>query len=255
MVTRIVRRALLEGLRVVSPHWRARLELFHEPFRSRTPWHSGLAEAGRVLYSVVRMAQPKVIVEIGSARGYSTCCIALACAENFRGHVHAIDPHTANVWTDKGTGALTRDFLEDRLRRYDLKQYCTVIAKPSIDAAAEWSTPIDLLFIDGDHTLAGVTNDFTLFGKWMAPDGLVAFHDTAWEHNQPWTTFATESWYRGDDMGVAEYMTQLQREGYQGVTLLPIPGLTLMQPGPGGFEYTRRAKASELPLAMRSPGK
>jgi predicted O-methyltransferase YrrM len=37
--------------------------------------------------------------------------------------------------------------------------------------------PIDFLFIDGDHTYAGVKRDFEMYGALVAPGGLIAFHD------------------------------------------------------------------------------
>jgi predicted O-methyltransferase YrrM len=37
--------------------------------------------------------------------------------------------------------------------------------------------PIDLLFIDGDHTLAGALLDFRSYRGLVAPGGLIAFHD------------------------------------------------------------------------------
>lgn len=39
------------------------------------------------------------------------------------------------------------------------------------------SRPIELLFIDGDHTLEGVRRDLELYGRLLAEGGLVAFHD------------------------------------------------------------------------------
>jgi predicted O-methyltransferase YrrM len=36
---------------------------------------------------------------------------------------------------------------------------------------------VDLLFIDGDHTTAGVSRDFELYKDLVRPGGLVAFHD------------------------------------------------------------------------------
>jgi cephalosporin hydroxylase len=38
-------------------------------------------------------------------------------------------------------------------------------------------TPLDLLFIDGDHTYDGVKRDFEMYSPLMAPGGLIAFHD------------------------------------------------------------------------------
>jgi predicted O-methyltransferase YrrM len=36
---------------------------------------------------------------------------------------------------------------------------------------------LDLIFIDGDHSLAGVTQDFNLYRSLLKPGGWVAFHD------------------------------------------------------------------------------
>jgi predicted O-methyltransferase YrrM len=37
--------------------------------------------------------------------------------------------------------------------------------------------PLDLLFIDGDHTLHGVARDFRLYREFVRDGGLIAFHD------------------------------------------------------------------------------
>ena len=37
--------------------------------------------------------------------------------------------------------------------------------------------PLDFLFIDGDHSLAGVRADFELYSTFVRPGGLIAFHD------------------------------------------------------------------------------
>jgi predicted O-methyltransferase YrrM len=36
-----------------------------------------------------------------------------------------------------------------------------------------------LLFIDGDHTYAGVSQDFKVYGSLVRPGGLIALHDIA----------------------------------------------------------------------------
>ena len=38
---------------------------------------------------------------------------------------------------------------------------------------------MDFLFIDGDHTYAGVKNDFEGYSKLVKKGGLIAFHDIA----------------------------------------------------------------------------
>lgn len=37
--------------------------------------------------------------------------------------------------------------------------------------------PVDLLFIDGDHTYDGVRSDYTLYHKFVRPGGVILFHD------------------------------------------------------------------------------
>jgi predicted O-methyltransferase YrrM len=234
---------VLGVLRTVSPSWRARTDLFHQPYHSQRQWQSGLGEAARILHGVVRMTRPSVIVEIGSARGFSTCAMALGCSENRQGKVFAIDPHQMNEWTDLGTQGQTYEFLTSRLREYGLTQYCDVLRNTSREAAANWATPIDLLFIDGDHTLAGVREDYELFSPWMRSEGLIAFHDTTWEHDRPWQSYRKEEWFR-EDMGVGIFLDELQKRGLEGVTFQPNPGLTIMHPQPGGFEFLRRNVSS-----------
>ena len=37
--------------------------------------------------------------------------------------------------------------------------------------------PVDVLFIDGDHTYAGVRSDYEMYGPLVRDGGVVAFHD------------------------------------------------------------------------------
>jgi predicted O-methyltransferase YrrM len=36
---------------------------------------------------------------------------------------------------------------------------------------------VDFLFVDGDHSLEGVTRDYELYAPLVRPGGVVAFHD------------------------------------------------------------------------------
>ena len=224
-------------LRRLSPHHRARTDLFISPYADWVEWLSGLGDHGHVLYGLTRALRPKTIVEIGSARGRSTCIFALACADNGMGRVHAIDPHQQNDWTDVDTGGQTLSFLRDRLSTYQLEPYCTVIPMTSQDAAAVWSGgPIDFLFIDGNHEYLGVRSDFELFKPFLNRGALVAFHDSSWEHEGPWERYSKEKWYR-EDMGVPRYLEELQAQGYESVTLPATPGLTVMYPSAEKFPF------------------
>ena len=118
--SRFLRSAGFSLLRRTS-EYRAYTELFVSPYSTKVDWCSGLGDAVFTLYGLVRAQHPEVIVEIGSARGRSTCALALACRKNGDGRVYAIDPHTVNPWADIGTGGKTEAFLRDRLRDYRLR--------------------------------------------------------------------------------------------------------------------------------------
>lgn len=47
----------------------------------------------------------------------------------------------------------------------------------SNEAVKRWTLPIDLLFIDGDHTTKGVTDDFNNFTPFLKRGHRVYFHD------------------------------------------------------------------------------
>jgi predicted O-methyltransferase YrrM len=46
-------------------------------------------------------------------------------------------------------------------------------------AVEEISPTLDLLFIDGDHSYAGVKRDFALYSPIVRPAGMIVFHDIA----------------------------------------------------------------------------
>src|SRR5262249_30303778 len=210
-IARYARRLAWYPLRAVSPEYRAYSDLFVPPFCHWADWHSGLVDCDLTLYSLARALRPKVVAEIGSARGKSTCIFALACRQNGAGHVYAIDPHTFNAWTDLGAPDDTYTFLRRRLHSYGFEDVCTVIRSTSADAARGWDRPIDLLFIDGDHTYEGVRHDFEAFQPFLTERALVLFHDSAWEH-------ARDNRYYRDDIGVPQFLQELQAAGYPSIT-------------------------------------
>jgi predicted O-methyltransferase YrrM len=229
-------------LRSSAGEFRAATELFSFPYDRWRDWRSGLGRGRFVLYGLVRCMQPKTIVEIGSSRGLSTCTLALGCRHNGAGRVYAIDPHVNNAWTDRGTHGTTLTFLGDRLRDYELEPYCQVMTMTSQEIAETWSEPIDLLFIDGDHTYEGVKYDFEAFAPWLTRHAVVLFHDSMWEHYRQDANYRT-------DIGVPRYLDELQRRGYQTVTFPDVPGLTLMSASRGHFPFLLPTARGPEPLA------
>ena len=190
---------------------------------------------------MVRLLQPSVIVEIGSARGKSSCSMALACRRNGKGKVYAIDPHIKNPWTEYGTGGDNENFLRSRLRSYGLEPWCEVIRDTSTNAQKSWFRPIDLLFIDGDHSYEGVKSDFEGFRTCLLRTRSVVFHDTAWDPETWAKTKAELNW--AEDMGVPRYMAELKQSGFRSVTF----------PAHSG-DHDSRSEGKRVRVPRPSPG-
>jgi predicted O-methyltransferase YrrM len=206
------------------------MDVMVPPFDRWRDWRSGLETGVYALHGLVRAARPRVVVEIGSARGRSTCAMALACRQNGVGKVYAIDPHTENDWSE-GYGNSTMAFLTARLAEYELTPWCEVMRMTSSEAAAGWNLPIDMIFIDGDHTYEGVEQDFDSFRPWFTSRALVVFHDTLWEYEQ-------DDQEQRPNIGVPRYMEKLRAEGYHSVTIPAPHGLTVLYPASGGFPFS-----------------
>ena len=194
---------------------------------------SGLGDGAWILHGLVLANRPEVVVEIGSASGWSTCVIGSALRENNCGRIHAIDPHTITNWNDDKS-VDTYAIIRSNIQRLDLEDYVSIVRNTSQKAAETWTQGIDLLFIDGDHSYEGVKGDWEGFLKHMKPFSLVIFHDTMWETGQ------VNEQYKRDDMGVPQFVDELRNQGYPVITSPLNCGLSIVQPVIGGIGLTRQ---------------
>jgi predicted O-methyltransferase YrrM len=190
------------------------------------PFYSGLGDSANLLYGFVRAMKPQVCVEIGSARGRSTCFIAMALKENGHGILHAIDPHSSANWNE-ARGSDTFKILNDNISKLGLSHQVSIIRSTSESAAAQWNCQIDMLFIDGDHSYEGVKSDWRLFKRFVHPFGVVVFHDTLWDLRPD------PQWTRAD-MGVPRFVDELRSRGYPVITIERDFGVSIVQPTIGG---------------------
>ncbi|HKF50793.1 MAG TPA: class I SAM-dependent methyltransferase [Candidatus Acidoferrales bacterium] len=115
------------------------------------------------------------IVEIGSFKGRSTCCLASGCRRT-RKRVFAIDSFGKDGYFGH------HDFLEEfsqNMKRCHLAKYVHPIAGLSSEVAKTWAKPIHMLFIDGSHEYADVLADFEGFFPHVVTGGIVALHDVS----------------------------------------------------------------------------
>jgi len=114
------------------------------------------------------------IVEIGSFKGRSTCCLAFGC-RGTRKHVFAID-----TFKNFDLGFPGQDFFSvwsRNIERCGLSPYVSSLRGPSSEIAKAWDKPIQFLFIDGSHDYEDVLADFEGFFPHVAAGGIVALHD------------------------------------------------------------------------------
>lgn len=105
------------------------------------------------------------IVEIGTCAGTSLIVLSYAQMLKDEGRVvNSID--------------LTKhETLESNLERAGVKEWVNTIIGNSAQIASNWQKPIELLWIDGDHSYDGVLSDINNWEKFVIKNGIIAFHD------------------------------------------------------------------------------
>ena len=111
------------------------------------------AQAAALWQAVTDAGAAPVVVEIGSHHGRSTLVLASARADV---RVTAVDPFvTARLFAGPGV----QESLRENLRRLGVDRRVVVVPTTSRAARAEWSGPVDVLYIDGKHDYWTVTDD------------------------------------------------------------------------------------------------
>jgi predicted O-methyltransferase YrrM len=113
----------------------------------------------------------RALVEIGVAEGVSAS--RLRSAMHTDGCLWLIDPYPSR-WPVPPAYLVAK-----RSVRRQANGGVVWVRSRSQDVAATWRTPIDFLFIDGDHSEDSCERDWLDWSPWIMPGGVVAFHDSA----------------------------------------------------------------------------
>lgn len=121
------------------------------------------------LYWLVRSGPGEgAIVEIGSYRGRSTLCLATGVRGRRAARVVAVDPHVYKTEND----------LRDNLAHFGMTDVVEVVVAPSVTAAATWTGPVRVVFVDGHHEKASVEADVDAWLPFLQPGGFLVLHDS-----------------------------------------------------------------------------
>ena len=163
------------------------------------------------LLEVASMDPPRTILEIGSATGGTLVAWRKAFPE---ARVIAIDlpggPYSAGVQivTPEGVELIVGDSHQD--------EALTKLTK-LLDG-----DPVDLLFIDGDHTFMGVRRDFAMYGPLVRPMGVIAFHDICQHPGMP--DVEVEKFWRQLHWPGWRYEVVTEPADWGGIGILKVPG-------------------------------
>lgn len=133
--------------------------------------------------------EPKTVVEIGSARGGTFWAFTRIASDDAL--LVSIDIPAGSPLDVRGGKDVYGARNRQRLRSYARASQKVELIDADSQAARTRDTlqkilngrQIDLLFIDGDHRYDGVKRDYTLYSPYVAPGGLIAFHDVIVQHD------------------------------------------------------------------------
>jgi len=118
------------------------------------------------LHALVRACEPELVVELGTDKGTSAMFLATATWAS----VLSIDcdiratEHLQEIACARGLVNIN-GFTGDTSKR------------PAVECVKAYGRPIDLLFIDTDHSLAHIRKETAAYFPLMRPGGLVAYDD------------------------------------------------------------------------------
>ena len=156
------------------------------------------------------------IVEIGSYRGRSTVMLAKVAGHYGLGPVVAIDPHNSPILVNldgSNDKSSYQDFLHS-IRHAGVEAHVEPHLAYSKEVSVGWNQPIRLLWIDGDHTYPGAKADFDGFSAHLAPNGVVALHDSLNNFEGPIRVFVEEM-LRSDKFGPAGFVHSIAWSQYR----------------------------------------
>jgi predicted O-methyltransferase YrrM len=147
----------------------AELSIYHNAVQK-------MKELAACIELIKKQPVPQRILEIGTDNGgtfWLWCQLASP-----RAHIISLDLPKAKFSSEKGynKGLLKSYAKPSQVLSFIRKDSHTDKAEAMVRKALD-SNMLDLLFIDGDHSYAGVKEDYTRYLKYVRPGGMIIFHD------------------------------------------------------------------------------
>jgi len=147
------------------------------------------------LYDIAdRLPDNSNIVEIGSWQGKSSVVLGMAIRRKKGSLLYCIDPFDATgddfskkeydekcLKLDSGL----EQIFDMNIERCGLPRCVRRIKGTSMQVASGWDKPVDMAFIDGDHSYEGILNDVYSWSRFIKPGGFIVLHDVIRQNTQP----------------------------------------------------------------------
>lgn len=167
------------------------------------------------LARVVAALEPRVVLEIGTARGGTLLIwaqlardLVVTCDLRQPEHRRSLYARFPPPGSSCRIAALAGDSHSPAFRERVVEQLA--------------GAPVDFLFIDGDHTLEGVTADYRDYAPLVRAGGLIAFHDIVDRQVEP-SSRVGELWKELRRLGNVEEIVEDYGQIGCGIGLLTVP--------------------------------
>ncbi len=145
-------------------------------------------EARAMASTIWSLPDECVIVEIGSFLGSSSVLLAGTRKLRGSGKVHCVDPfdgsgdsYSVPVYTElhkQYAGQSLRECFDGNVQRARVKDWIEVHQGTATEVAQKWNRPVDLLFLDGDHSPNGARLAYESWYPKLKVNGIIAVHNT-----------------------------------------------------------------------------
>jgi predicted O-methyltransferase YrrM len=130
-----------------------------------------------------------IIIEIGAFFGSGTVLLAGPRKIKGSGIVHAVDPFDCSgdaysipfyreILANAGDGNL-REYFDNNIRRAGLTDWVEVHQGRADEIAVDWTTAVDMIFLDGDHSRKGAHVAYESWSPFLKAGGVIAIHNSS----------------------------------------------------------------------------
>lgn len=144
-------------------------------------------DEGEALHAVASAARPGTWLEIGTYCGKSTLILGDA-ARAVGAHLVTVDHHHGSEENQPGWEWHDASMVDSTSGRLDtfptfrpaldsMLDVVTAVVGDTRTVGRWWGSPVELLFLDGNHTEETAQHDYEAFAKHVVPGGVLLVHD------------------------------------------------------------------------------